>query len=80
MDADLEKNTVVLVQQSARLQTKLAPVIMTSALLQEALTLNQQLAQQVTALLAALNNERKSKLKAPIPDARELSGEARTEA
>ncbi|HEV8490692.1 MAG TPA: hypothetical protein VGR76_00425, partial [Candidatus Angelobacter sp.] len=75
-----ERNTLALVQQSSRLQAKIAPVVMASALLQEAVTLNQQLAQQVTTLLTALTNERKSKLKAPCPDAGALPSEARTEA
>lgn len=59
--ADLEQTSLALNQQSARLASKVAPLIIVSALLQEALNLNQQLTAQVNALTDALRHEREAK-------------------
>ena len=61
---ELEKTNLALIQQSARLQAKIAPIIMASALLQEALAINQQLVSQIKAL-----NDERTALKNPVRDA-----------
>jgi hypothetical protein len=63
-----------LTQQSARLAQKVAPLVMASALLQEAMNLNQQLSNMVAELAEALSNERK---KSADSDGRGVSAEAR---
>jgi DNA anti-recombination protein RmuC len=75
---DMETKSLALNQQSARLAAKVAPLVMASALLQEAMNLNQQLIQQVNALTDALKNEREAK--SPESDGRKVPGETRSPA
>lgn len=64
----------MMAQQSARLAAKVAPVVLLSSLLQEAVNLNQQLSNQVAELVEALRNERK---KSPNADGGTVPPEAR---
>jgi hypothetical protein len=68
---ELEQKSLALTQQSARLSAKVAPLVMASAMLQEALNLNQQL----VSLVNELNHERKAK--SPEPDGGQVSPETR---
>lgn len=65
-------------QQHMRLASKVSSVIVLSSLLQEALSLNQQLVKQNAELLEDLQNERKRK--SPEPDGEKVRGEAREDA
>jgi hypothetical protein len=48
-----------LTQQSARLAAKVAPLVMASSLLQEAMNVNQQLSNKLVELIELLRDERK---------------------
>jgi hypothetical protein len=75
---DLEQKSLALNQQGARLASKVAPLIMASALLQEAMNLNQQLTGQINALTDALKHEREAK--SPDRHGGEVPSEARPSA
>jgi hypothetical protein len=71
----IERKHLELMQQQLRLSTKSAPVVMVSALLQEAVNLNQQLVQHSAELMEALKNERERK--SPNADGGKVPGTAR---
>lgn len=69
-----QQKCLALAQQSARLSAKVAPLVIASALLQEAMNLNQQL----VLLANELSNEREAKN--PDPHGGEVPPEARPSA
>lgn len=70
---ELEKRQRELIQRQLQFSAKTTPVMALALVLQEAMTLNQQLVQQNSDLLHALKNERKAKN--PDSNGGKVSGE-----